>query len=473
MRRSLFLIVLLVSGVLFTLSAEESKTVKIPLKTFIEKACSNSHFQEILIKELSLVYKESLKTTAEDLVLSLNAEYGLEYSDDLTHQFSGSVSLSKLFQQWGTKISGGYSFTPSMGASVSSKLNFKIEQDLVRNAFGRVTEVERMIAGYETEIARIQIVEAYEEYLASLISLYLDWYSAYENLQNAEKSLQNNNRLLTVTKNKLKYNIALPVDQDKVELQVVSKQEQVLNLTSAYNLLQFRVKAAMGCDDECPDEWAPVWAPLISDNPSGYTKDLENFTKDSRTSALIRLLNRNRQLSIDIAADALLPSVKLYGGYDLSGDGYFFNSDITHAGYIGVTLGVPLVQTYSQTDYEIKKLDLKETELTNKNKLESVKSDLFQLSERIANENRMLELADRKIALSEAIMKDELKGYDQGRSSLNDLISAYNTMDTNELSKTTHLVLVNKLFVEWMRLTDTLVVKREGEEKPAIQPALE
>ena len=66
-------------------------------------------------------------------------------------------------------------------------------------------------------------------------------------------------------------------------------------------------------------------------------------------------------------------------------------------------------------------------------------------------------MSQKKIKLSEAILKDEAENYSFGKVTLNDYIDAVNRVDENRFSYTEHGVQLNKLLVEWLRLTDQLV----------------
>ena len=70
---------------------------------------------------------------------------------------------------------------------------------------------------------------------------------------------------------------------------------------------------------------------------------------------------------------------------------------------------------------------------------------------------RSITLAKNKIKYSKSILKDEAKNYSFGRVTLNDYIAAVNLVDESRFSFTDHSVQLNKLLVEWLRLTDQLV----------------
>jgi len=59
------------------------------------------------------------------------------------------------------------------------------------------------------------------------------------------------------------------------------------------------------------------------------------------------------------------------------------------------------------------------------------------------------------------VLKDEAENYSYGKVSLNDYITAVNRVDENQFSYTDHSVQLNKLLIEWLRLTDQLVNEKK------------
>ncbi|MDH5692081.1 MAG: TolC family protein, partial [Gammaproteobacteria bacterium] len=100
----------------------------------------------------------------------------------------------------------------------------------------------------------------------------------------------------------------------------------------------------------------------------------------------------------------------------------------------------------------------------NLNKYEELRTNLLNLHLQIEREQKLMDIAQEKIDLAQAILKDETENYSFGKVSLNDYIDAVNDVDENRFSFTEHSVKLNKLLVEWKRLTDRLVDKPRGEE---------
>ena len=454
--KKIYLIIIIDIFLIFSIFSKEVLNLKkITLDDFIIKAGKNSQFKEILTDELKLVYQEKLETPSGDLILNLLGEYNFAYLNNAFHGFKGEVSLSKLFALSGTNISGGYNTVPGVMNTQTSTVNIQIEQLIIQDAFGRSSRAQKKIAGYETEIARYQIIESYEEYLAALISLYFDWYSAYENLKNAEKALVYSNNLYENTVNKQKYNIALPIDVNKSELQVIAKKEQLISLKTTYNAIVYKIRQIINYHDN--DDLVPEFILLINESINNFDEIFDFFQKESRFALTLNLIKKNSNLSLKISFDDLLPNAKLYGGYSFKGSNYFFEDNKTHNIELGINMSIPILDQNSRSTYQMKKIEVNKTNLSNANKILDMKISLKTLIDRINSEIELIKLADRKIKLSETVVKEELKNYNNGKSSLDDLINVYNSFYSNNLEKINRNVMLNKYYIEWLRLSDKLI----------------
>lgn len=472
-KRKTVLIVFFIFFLVMFIIGQSNDIKNITLDEFIKLALINSHFQEILMAELQLVYQERLKVPPGELILTVLSEYQLSYDkffdqqldkEDIeeTYHVKNKIGLSKLFSYTGTKISGDYSVLIDNNKNQTHSLNFQFEQSIIKNAFGNTTRFKRQIAGFEKQIAYYQIVEAYEEYLASLIVLFIDWYSAFESLKFSEKALQESQSLLKNMQDKLQYNIALPIDVQKSELQVVTKKEQLSQKQLDYKNFLLQIKDVISINDNTTDI-IPDFDSFFKDFNIDLNNTYDLFEKESRTSEILKLINRTNSLSLVMAVDDLLPSAKLYGGYtfqkeykelvDPPNDKHIFD--------LGISMDISIPQFGTFADYNNKKIEKDKKILNQKNTMNKLWIGFNLLSQKIENEKVLLDLYDQKIELSQKIVGGELRQYNQGRSSLNDLIQVYNTLDDNRLSQINHKVLYSKYYIEWLRLSDTLVTNEK------------
>lgn len=426
------------------------------IEEFIKTAVENdTTFEKILIDELTLKYQKTLGLPARDLVLSVKREHEFDL-DQETSEPTTTVSLSKLFPYSGTDISAGYSRTT--GSGDTSDLTVLISQSVARNAFGRGTILQSKIIGMETEVARHQIVEAYEDYLALIIAAYYNWYAAYKNLKIGESSYQQSLKLFENIRKREKSKIALPIDVNKINIQTLAKKESLITVEENYeNLLNFIKKTIRYPGNEVLEPADPF---MYDKRKISFDEDYEKFEKESRTYQILKLLEEKGSLEVKKEADDLLPSLNLLLGYTMEGEdiGIKNSEDIVSA---GVSLTWPIPNQKERAEYEVAKIEKRKTQLSSENKYEELHTDLKNLSIQIEREKKLISIAEEKIKLAESILKDERENYSYGKVSLNDFIDAVNRVDENKFSLILHSVRLKILITEWFRMTDQLILRKD------------
>ena len=430
----------------------------ITIEEFIKLACQkDTHFERILIDELKLKYRKAIDLPAKDLVISIENQHIFLFNPD-EQDSENSISLSKLFPYTGTEFEAEYSSQVSTATrNVTSDFTLEISQALAQNAFGRNTRLLDKIIGIEIDVARYQIAEAYEDYLASLIKLYYDWYSAYANLKTAQNSYNENLKLLENIKERERNKIALPLDVNKISLQVLAKKENLITRQNQYNDYLNKIKEALRYEDDIQLE--PQESSLYADLNIDFANKYEIFKTSSRTAQVLKLLEDKSSLEVDEYADELLPSINLLLGYTLEGSGHSIESK--NSAYAGISVEWPLPGQVERAEYETSKIELRKTKLSSETTHSRLYTDLKNLNNQMRREKELITVAEEKIKLAEAIVKDEKENYSLGRSTLNDLIDEVNKLEDNKFNKITHNIQLRKLIVEWLRLSDALIKEND------------
>jgi outer membrane protein TolC len=439
--------------------AEEEAGHVLTLNEFIKAAAEkDTVFQEILIDELDLRYARELAVPARDFVLSIESQYDFLYQprhDDTEH----AISLSKLFPYYGAVVEVEYNSDLARATRKNtSDLTVSVSQSIAENAFGRNTRLLDEIAGIEVDVARYQIVEAYEDYLAFLIQLYYDWYSSYEDLKTGQLSYEKNLELLDNIKERERNKIALPIDVNKSLLQVADKRDSLVSLEDTYREFTNQIKTAIRHEGD--GEIAPQDFPTYADVKIDFVDDFERFWQESRTAWVLRLLEDRSSLQVKRYADELLPSIDIVTTYTLSGS----NHDIERASHffsVGATADWPFPGEKEIANYQVAAIDKKRRKLTTENTYFDLYTNLQNINIRINKERQLITIADERIDLAQKIVDDDLENYSLGRVSLNDLIDEINDLEDNKFNKIFHEVQLKKLMIEWMRLNDILIRKRE------------
>lgn len=434
---------------------------ELTLEEFLELAAQkDDKFELILIDELTLQYQKALGIPAADLVFSVKGQY-----DYFPRQMRGdrntSVSLSKLFPYLGTEVSASYTTTPGFSRREnSSAVTLSFSQPIAENAFGRGVRIRDKIIGIEIDVARHQIVEAYEDYLAEIITAYIAWYEAYENFIVGDSSYRENLKLQENMEERMKSNIALPIDVNKITLQVLAKKETLIDLKTEYeNALNF-IEDAVGYQGS--EALIPVRPSLYSDFDVIYDEAAFEFEKNSRTAKVLNLLENRSGLAVKEEFDDLLPSISLNVGntWDWNGQGVERED---HLLFAGVTMDWSIFEQVDKAEYETAKIEKRKSKITTENILGGLLVDLKNLHQQIESQRELAAIAEEKIERARSVLEDETENYSFGKVSLNDYIDAVNTYDANRFNFIRRDVLVKNFIVEWVRLSDTLISRREIE----------
>lgn len=464
----LFICIALGMGLFFStgITAGEGQGTKsksaarvLPLAEFIDLAARNdTEFEKILIDELALQYEKDLELPAGDLILEVKGQYDFLMSQE-REEHADTVSLTKLFPLTGTNLEAEYTTASSYASTENTTgFTFEVSQPIAQNAFGKATRLKDKIIGVEIDVARHQIVEAYEDYLATVIVGYYDWYEAYENLKVGESSYRANLKLLENIKERQKSNIALPLDVNKVHLQVLAKKEKLIELRDAYaNALNF-IEKAIRHDGEAG--LIPGVPGLYRECSVSFEKDFKEFKEASRTYQVLDLLEEKSRLEVDEEADDLLPSIDLLFGYNVKGRDFEIENEDNMV-YAGVSMEWPLGDQVDRAEYETSKIALEKTKLSNTGTHFQLYTDIKDLSIQMNSEQELLDIAKEKISLAAAILEDETENYSFGKVTLNDYIDAVNVADNNRFNEILHDMRYKKLLIEWLRITDRLVFKKD------------
>ena len=450
------------SSVLLAPGKGISQTVKevkrpVSLETFIRTACMHDRqFQLILIDELSLKYQKALNLPSKDLVLSATGQYNLKLAGDVAGGPESTISLSKLFPFTGTEASASYSIAPlRTGDGYATSFTTVVSQPLARNAFGRNTRLHDRILGLENRISRYQIIEAYEDYLATIIGLYYQWYADTALYEAARRALEENRRLLANLQLRLKNRIAHPVDVYRVHLQTIISQDEMDTRRLQFQASRDLVYHAM--DYRGKEILEPVFENFTPSLGKNFNADYQNQWTGNRTAMILDLLVQGGKLKGIRAADDLLPSVNLLAGYSIGTQAFGSTTYSQHQMYGGLQFSFPLGRQKEKAALKITRIEQRKNLINKKDTRERLKNDLKTLHRRIRQEEKFITTAESRFELARRIAVEEARLYRQARSPLKNLIEARTTLEDSRLNLINHRVQLSTLRLEWLRLTDQLV----------------
>jgi len=273
-----------------------------------------------------------------------------------------------------------------------------------------------------------------------------------------EKSYPNKDEVIADIRNAV-LDVDLPVDVNKVGLQVAVKEEGVITLQNTYNEYLNMIIESIRYEDE--KELQPDIPSAYEGTIIDFKKDYAIFNTESRTSRILKMLEDKSSLEVDKYADELFPSIDLIAGYSLDGSGHDIK-DSDQRVFAGVSVEWPLPGAVERANYETSKIDQRKSTLSSENIHLRLRTNLKNLNDQITKENELIVIAQEKISFAESILADEKENYSLGRTTLNDFIDEVNRLEENKFNKIFHEVQLKRLIVEWLRLTDSLVIEKGG-----------
>ncbi len=431
------------------------------LDEFIETACARDKvFEGILIENLKLNYTKKLEMPADDIVFSSKAEYVAFVKQEEKGYPVYDVELSKLFPFTATEIEAGYTSTmkDTLLGDIDAEFYARVSQSVARNAFGKATRLLDKIVGMEIGIAKYQIAEAYEQYLSDIIHIYYNWYESYENVKTAERSYNENIKLLKNVEERQKNNIALPVDVNKVKLQVLLKKETLLSVKRQFKQDTNLVRKSIGYDTE--EGIIPSTSDQYDDVVIDFEKEYREFREKSRTARMLDLLEKKSDLEVDKDADDLLPSIELFAEYSIKADDRELENDDKRV-MAGLTLEYPFPGQVEHAEYKTSKIESRRQKLETINTHILIYTRLRNLYREIENTRELIKIAEEKIKTASSIVDDDTVNYSYGKVILNNFIDEVNQLDANRFSKIQYSIKLKKLIIDWLTLTDRLVRKKD------------
>lgn len=416
----------------------------ITLDDFIISAIKNdTTFHSMLLETYKFTYWKDSNVTVSELLLTGESEYEILTGSMIKDT---TLLLSKTLPNQGQLYTSSYTF--SEGSDTTASTSFSFSQDIARNAFGKVVQLDTEIADIKLDIARFQLVEAYEDYMAEIIVLYYSWISQYEGLQQAVSSFKENTKVLESIKNRKLRKIANDTDVNKLELQLLTKNEQVIRFKANFFETSRQLKRVI--NETSSREVLPERSIVLDTLPNSFNEELLIIKKESRTFDLFSKIKSETSLDVDRAVRDLLPSVSL--------SATLFNKSLTY-GNVGLSFNLPLHNKSAKADYELSKLNALKMDVQTLTDERELITTIRNIYASLVTQKRLIAIASSKRKLARKILDAESENYSFGKVTLNDYIGAVNRFDSLRLDEIERKINYQILSVEWKRLTDRLVVK--------------
>ncbi|WP_170110448.1 TolC family protein [Flavilitoribacter nigricans] len=340
----------------------------------------------------SVNFQHYLKVPVQPLPENFQT-FGVVFADLMPYLSESTRQL--LLEQNSGDDSGGVAFVLKNNLTASLNLESMIFDGSyfvglqAARAYRKYAAVD--LAVKEREV-RNQVIDAY--YPVLLVD---------ENLELLEKNITNLERLHFETEELYKAGFAEQLDVDRLELSLTNLQTERDNLLRQKELAIAGLKFAMNYPQDSELEVTGDLDEMIVEAPAGSLTDAVNFQRRPEIGLIDEALQLN-ELNIRVNKMGYLPSLRGFATYQQS----YFGNDLKNgfwapAAFVGLTLNVPIFDGFNKkAKIQRAQLDLEEA-INQRNELvqaisfevESARTSYMNAQERLANQQKNLELAER------------------------------------------------------------------------------
>ena len=454
----LFFRIILISYFLFSLMSplSEASEPTIQLLQFIDLASKNDvEVERILHERTRTSFHKEINMPSNALAVSIQNEYGLGLNGAEGTEF-WFFGASKDFPETGTKIFASHEINEQEDRT-ENITSVGIEQSIVQNAFGIQVRKESKKLDKENQSIYLQSVEAYEDYMATIIKEFLDWRLIYLEIL-ATKDLYNQaNRFQKFLENRRKRNVARKVDVEKGILESLRYKENLVALEGSF--VTQRSNIAKRSNLSYKEKFIPGEVPDFYKEKIDYEKGKEKAMETTRTLQALQNLREAGQLEISVRREDLYPEVNFLAGFNYDDSNRFGTPTDRQEIFLGFRFNWPIFDRPDRGELKKAKFDHISAILAEKEYQKNLEAALIAQIERIQLSQERLNISQKKWHLSQSIIKAERRRYERGQIDLEILILAHQDLAQNRYAYLENRIRLDKEIIEWLRLTDQLVRK--------------
>ncbi|MCD4812085.1 TolC family protein [bacterium] len=467
-----------------------SNYLEISCRDFIQQTIQNDpQFKHDLQTYLKVKYRKlSVSAIA---AWTFTAQAGIVYNESISGSFmepdkvdaaAYNISLQKLFPGSGTSVRLSHDNTLSELEFVESgnanmfadmfqqseetstpSFTLQIIQPLLKNSFGLADRYPLESAALQKQAAWLDVQEAWENRLQALLTIYLDWVDAYENMSAMEEIMKELKQLENLVQRKVKTGMAERADWLKTKDNILRSEKQLLQATMNFKNMGMQINVLR----QAPETILPALPkikPQFINNNAGFSTSALN-TANLRISQLriiekLNLIERQLIKKNTIAKNARLPQLDIIGSLSLKGQtgnlrgGY---DDINENDYsVFLKAGYPLGPK-ANADVLIIASEQEEINQSLRAAKQTLSLGLLQTGENIRDLDLMLEVMQQQYTFAEEKMNIDRSNYKMGRLDTYYLIDSRNSLTTIRLQLIQSRIHLSKLKLSYMAIRDLLL----------------
>ncbi|MCB1196773.1 MAG: TolC family protein [Deltaproteobacteria bacterium] len=424
----------------------------VTLQDYLTQLKQNDIAYEKILKDLDqLSFHKDLSLPSRQFLIEVQNEYGIVLGDGQTTKSFG-VSAGKEIFETGTSISGSYQKNELIGRDEET-LGIRIEQDLLKNAFGSNHRKQNQALNIENQILYLQVVQAYEDYVEAKILEYMDLQLAYLTYQASQDLYQQTQKLNGYIQEKRKNKIALNVDVDRIALQLLNNQEDMLQKQATFEQKLLTVDQVAGRQIS-PEAKIVLWT-----SPSIGDQDMNKLVSETRSIKILQLTEEALSTQALVKKRERYPELDLILGLNRDQFTRFNVSADRNEAIVGFGLSVPLGDSVNKAEQKKLAFDASVAALEKKVSQRDISLAIQILHHQIQKQQQIVEINKHKYDVAVRIMDQELIRYNRGQIELDQFLDVQTQMAQNQYSAIQAQIQLQSFFVQWHNLTDQLIQK--------------
>jgi outer membrane protein len=486
MRKISLIITILLT--LFAGLAAQARTVS--FREFVSAYLDKSYQLKMDLQDMKKAEAGTLAAKGIDDI-RLSADTGYSYQNraatgtealglvntDKASMYSVGAKAEKVITQIGTRVSfshnlayidakTGNSLMTQFGLSqfsalenvsiqtYSTSLSASIIQPILKNYFGLLDRLPKMMAEIQKNIEQIYYQESVEQRMIESISLYLNWLYLYQQKNILQDIITNNQQLFRQTQEQVNAGIAEQADLEVARTTVISFEKSLLQVEEGYeNLLKQMNKYLNIGSNDIPDE------KILSQEPDVKPGDI---SPSLRSVQILDLTLKQLKTSLNGKKNSLLPQLDLITSYTLTGGDESFSSAYSKLTdeqefFFGFQFQFPLSNNQARGELKQADADYQKMVYQREDTLKNLRIQEQNLRFQIQQQKRILQKQNDYIQSVGKKLADENRQYRQGMLGLREIVRTRNDLSNARLNLTDIIVNYHKLYYQYLELMDRMM----------------
>lgn len=438
---------LLLLTLMLTVSSSQAEPLKLSPQTVVDRVLAQGLRTQELALEEQKKERELFESLGElDWRLGVSTNFTEDRAESLSgmsnlkdQSFGMGLSLGKSLVS-GTHVEFGFdrqsqkselsTFAQNLNlpeAQTQDQMVLKISQNLWKNAFGKATRARLDRAENLLKNASLERLEGLEASLVEAMKQFWSTYVAQENLRESIAAKERYENLVSVVRSKDRVGFTNPGELSRVQAEY-EEQFQRVKITS-FDYLSAVDNLLVLLRYEPAQEVAFATEAILPALPNLEKKSVETLRPYQIAERELRMAQADLQYSQSRQAPQLdlVGESRFTGVEDQPSDAFAEMAGLNRPTYfIGLQFSTPLEGRARHGEVSFKSAEQRRFEIALERKRDALRTDLLASERHAQAQFQIAESAARMVTMREKAVRELERSYRQGRSSISDVILAYN-----------------------------------------------